>query len=176
MECLWCKVIKQPDDYSGKQKHCKKCHLIKYKDNVRKTTEIQCPNCLLFRNMRNDAYKKRYTDLCNKCAPLINKQLFKSTHGLDINHPLYTRWWNMKSRVKDIHKRKYYKDKNIIVCDEWLDYKNFYNWALSNGFNANLEIDRIDENGNYCPENCQWITHKENTLKIKNLFGRIKLN
>ena len=46
----------------------------------------------------------------------------------------------MKSRIKDIHKRKYYMDKNIIICDEWLDYKNFYNWALSNGFKDNLEI------------------------------------
>jgi hypothetical protein len=92
---------------------------------------------------------------------------------MDTTHPIYKRWNIMKGRVTDDDKAKWYKDKGIKVCEEWLDYKIFFNWAINNGFREDLEIDRIDSNGNYCPENCQWITHKENILKIKNLFGRL---
>lgn len=175
MICIWCNLDKNENDFYGKNKHCKKCHLQKYKNKERIKIEIECPKCNEKRQIRKDAYNIRKNDYCNKCSPLFNKQLYKSEHNMETNHPIYKRWLCMKQRVKCEDKKKYYKDKNIIVCDEWLDYKNFYNWCLSNGFNVNLELDRIDENKNYCPENCQWITHKENTLKIKNLFGRVSL-
>jgi hypothetical protein len=61
-----------------------------------------------------------------------------------------------------------------MVCEEWLNYKNFFEWSMNNGFLPELELDRIDSDKNYCPENCQWITHLENITKIQNLFGRIK--
>lgn len=51
------------------------------------------------------------------------------------------------------------------MCDEWLIYSNFEKWALSNGYSNNLTIDRIDSDGNYEPENCQWITKVENIRK-----------
>jgi hypothetical protein len=83
-------------------------------------------------------------------------------HGLS-NHPLFIRWNGMKCRVNDIKKRNSYLDKNITVCDEWKhNFLSFYDWAISNGFKENLEIDRINNNGNYCPENCRWISHIEN--------------
>ena len=172
MICLWCNIDKEENEFYVKQKHCKKCHIQKYKNRERKKVEIQCPKCNEKRQMRQDAYIKRKNDYCQKCSPLFNEQLYKSEHNMDITHPIYNRWQCMKYRVKDEKKRKYYKDKNIIVCEEWLDYKNFYNWSINNGFRDDLELDRIDENNNYCPDNCQWITHKENILKIKNLFGR----
>lgn len=57
-----------------------------------------------------------------------------------------------------------YGGRGIKVCDEWLeDFKNFRGWALSNDWAANLTIDRIDNDGNYCPQNCRWISIKENT-------------
>lgn len=139
----------------------------------KKMFKITCPTCKTTRGMRSDAYKKRKSDCCQKCSALNNKQLFRSEHNLDIKHPLYIRWCGMKNRVKDPKKRKSYLDKNIKVCDEWQHYENFYHWSLNNGFKEDLELDRIDNDKGYNPDNCQWITHKENLLKIPHLFGRV---
>jgi len=56
-----------------------------------------------------------------------------------------------------------YGGRGISVCDEWSRYpKKFIDWALKNGYSAGLQIDRIDNDGNYDPRNCQFITHGEN--------------
>lgn len=56
---------------------------------------------------------------------------------------------------------KYYGNRGVVVCDEWNEYVNFKNWALSNGYKESLTLDRIDTYGNYCPENCRWISIQE---------------
>lgn len=56
---------------------------------------------------------------------------------------------------------KNYGGKGICVCDEWNDFENFYNWAISNGYEEHLTIDRISSNGDYTPHNCRWVTQKE---------------
>ena len=62
---------------------------------------------------------------------------------------------------------EHYGKKGISVCPEWLDFQNFFEWAVNHGYKDNLTIDRIDSEGNYMPENCQWITHKENSDKAR---------
>lgn len=58
-----------------------------------------------------------------------------------------------------------YGGRGISVCDEWLDIKGFSEWALNNGWKQGLTLDRIDNDGNYCPENCRWISVSENSRK-----------
>ena len=64
------------------------------------------------------------------------------------------------------HSYKRYGGRGITICDEWLNDTNaFIKWALENGYADNLTIDRINNDKGYCPENCQWISRKENTRK-----------
>ena len=80
-------------------------------------------------------------------------------------------YYHMKQRCYDKNNPgyKYYGAKNIIICKEWLsDINNFYKWAFENGYKNNLTIERININGNYCPENCKWITKTEQGYNKRN--------
>lgn len=89
----------------------------------------------------------------------------KSSIGNLSNTRIYQIWANIKYRCFNSNCSAYkdYGGKGITICDEWLDFMNFYNWAINNGYSDNLTIDRIDVNGNYEPDNCRWVTKSENT-------------
>ena len=71
---------------------------------------------------------------------------------------------------------KWYGEKGVKVCKEWIDNpKLFENWALSNGYKDDLTIDRIDENKDYCPENCRWVTNINNA-KYKSTTSLIEVD
>lgn len=55
----------------------------------------------------------------------------------------------------------HYGGRGIKVCDEWMKFSCFYEWAMQNGYDDFLSIDRIDVNGDYCPNNCRWASLDE---------------
>ncbi|MBQ7844982.1 MAG: hypothetical protein IJ392_02395 [Clostridia bacterium] len=76
---------------------------------------------------------------------------------------LYATWRGMRSRCEDPRHTKYrfYGGRGITVCEEWKDFLTFREWALSNGYTDELTIDRIDSDKGYSPDNCRWLTMKE---------------
>ena len=80
-------------------------------------------------------------------------------------HPLYHKWRGMKRRCYDKNDShyQYYGGRGITICEEWLySFKAFYEWSLENGWEEGLEIDRINNDGNYEPSNCRYVTRKTN--------------
>ncbi len=87
-----------------------------------------------------------------------------TTHGLS-DRPLYAVWQSMKSRCyrKSANMFPSYGGRGIGICDEWRDNViAFISWAEANGYAQGLQIDRIDTNGDYSPENCRFVPSKEN--------------
>ena len=88
-------------------------------------------------------------------------------HGLRYTR-LYGIWAEIKKRTLNPKYKQYvdYGGRDITMCEEWKnDFLSFYDWAMSNGYSDELSIDRIDNDGNYYPENCRWTTR---TMQSRN--------
>lgn len=114
--------------------------------------------------------------MSRKCG---TKNHFK--HGYSHKEKLYDIWKSMRQRCRDTNRNRAdsYVNKGISVCEEWSDYRVFREWAIGAGYNDTLSIDRIDNDENYCPENCRWVDYfvqannRSNNLRIE-FNGEIK--
>jgi hypothetical protein len=115
--------------------------------------------------------KSGHIKQCLNCSKLTRASAL-TKHGL-IKHKLYYKWRDMLNRCYNVNVDRYqnYGGSGIKVCDEWKkDFKAYFDWCILNGWKDGLSIDRIDVYGNYCPENCQFITMKEQAFNKRNTF------
>ena len=123
--------------------------------------------------------RRGYTQSCGcyrhefELERLSKKKTHGESHGKNKTR-LYGIWSGMITRCFNEKSKRYedYGGRGITVCDEWLNsFEAFRDWALSHGYSDELTIDRIDVNGNYCPENCKWATMAEQNKNKRAVNG-----
>ena len=99
----------------------------------------------------------------SSCGCLHKEQIGKINyiHGESNKTRLYRIWCRMKQRCynPNCNDYRYYGGKGVLICQEWInDYTAFMNWAVANGYDDSLTIDRINVDAGYCPDNCRWVS------------------
>lgn len=126
-------------------------------DNYRhKFYQCQC-DCGTIFVKRDDIIKNAKHQACNNCK---RNRADMVVHNKS-NTKLYRIYYGMKQRCNNQRAREYhnYGARGITVCDEWEDnFISFYHWSIANGYEPGLQLDRKDNNGNYEPSNCRWVT------------------
>jgi predicted RNA-binding Zn-ribbon protein involved in translation (DUF1610 family) len=118
--------------------------------------EHKCPDCGQIQMI----WPCRKRERCRPCAARHSSR----THGQSA-HPLFGVWAAAKDRCYRQLSKDYkrYGARGITVCDEWMhDFEAFFKWAIANGWKKGLELDREDNEGNYSPVNCRFVTHRVN--------------
>jgi len=131
---------------------------------------VECPVCKKVFETKPTAVKRGDATKCRRCACKTAGR----THG-ESKTRLYSTWKAIKNRCHNPNSSDYpqYGARGVSVCDEWRDsYEAFRDWALANGYSDELTIDRIDNNGNYTPDNCRWTTHTVQSRNTRRLSDK----
>lgn len=151
---------------------------VEYGKRNRRTYWIAQCECGTIKPIRGDQLKTTISCGCHKKEvdsqkmKKLAKERMKYDGDIALSkHPLYTKWRGMINRCYDNRDSHYprYGGRGITVCKEWKDdFRKFYDWSIENGYTDKLEIDRINNDGNYEPGNCRYITRKKNCSNRSN--------
>lgn len=144
----------------------------KHKDG-HKMYHVKCSEC----GWESDLRKSDITRMKKCCHVGVGGNYINFKNSWE-NQRLRKIFSDMKQRCYNKNDKDYrwYGEKGISICDEWLNNtKLFEQWALNNGYRDGLTIDRIEEDKDYCPENCRWITNVQNS-KYKSTTFMIEID
>lgn len=138
--------------------------------STRRWCTAKCSYCNIIVERRTQQLNKLQS--CG-CATQLKAHIKHNCH----KDRIYQIWADMKTRCLQPNNPRYhrYGGRGISVCTEWLFFPSFKEWADTNWYEDTLTIDRVDNDGNYEPSNCQWITVQEN-LKRRNRSNGWKSN
>ena len=124
---------------------------------------IKCSKC----GWETDAQMHQINHLSKQCTHVNNVNGYSYRHGNYIKDKRLRRiFYGMIDRCYNPTDRDYrwYGSKGVKIHQGWIDNpKSFEEWAIANGYKDDLTIDRIEENKNYCPDNCRWIAREDNS-------------
>ena len=129
-------------------------------------------DCGNIKTITGSKLKRGWTKSCG-CIQKEWASRNMSTHKMS-NTTLYNVWLRIKSRCYYPKNNRYhrYGGRGIKMCPEWLDFTNFYNWSMNNGYKEGLTIERIDIDKDYEPSNCCWIPLEEQARNKSNTVWR----